>query len=442
MNFPIIAKTTKLLLIVLPCSGLSLFSSSLTFPDYLQPGSTYREYTIRLRENNIWRVTDPKAPHKGAQEFLPNRSIDLAVDSIKDVQKASIMISHWLGHAGTTGQVFFFNDAPAFNIPLNANYPASHRDRYYNLDNLSFDLPLEFLKEGVNTFRGSLLEEEQGKHWWGQWGWYLITLRTFFEPCHSQTSLKFLNLENSDTFNDNPTLKMEIISEHGVDRIEVFARYYDYDENGDYLFTDWHGFFHDLDSPEGHVGTIINDGDTDSKRTVHELEWDTEWIPDQQPGGIALIARMRDKEGNWSVGEVVKGLTLKREHRTVKLITAENFPTKLIRNGAREVIKFRTSKLDPMAEASRAVMKIRTWNGTNNERGYTPFVLNGSDINEQLVGKNHYYGLDTIHIDPAILVDGENSMEIFSETHHHGCEVLVPGPAIFVEWIRDADDAE
>ena len=59
MNVQLMTKHTAILLL-LPFTAISLYSSSLSFPDYLEPGARYREYTLRLREKNAWRVTDPK----------------------------------------------------------------------------------------------------------------------------------------------------------------------------------------------------------------------------------------------------------------------------------------------------------------------------------------------------------------------------------------------
>jgi len=417
------------LVLGLPALGDSLSGT----PEFLSPGANYLEYPVNHRTGNSWRVTDPLVERADARIFLPNNEFTIQDVDINSVTHAEIMLSHWLGHGGTFGQVVHFNDAPPIGISLETPYSALYRAYPLNMDNPILPLPLEYLKEGNNTYQGSIAQNLQGQHWWSQWGWYALYLRTYLPAETSQTTVAITNMQNGDVIQDNPELIIKASNPDGIQKIEVFAKYYGYDENGDYVFDDWHYFFLNNQGPEGHAGTIRL---TDTKTNFHSLTWNTEWIPDQEPGAVSLVVRVQDMQGIYTVSEAVTGLTLERPDSSVKLFLSGDVPLVLIRANTTRNIFIRIPNDYPLEQATAARMPIRTWNGANNEIQYTPLTINGSQELKIIRGANHYYKLESPNVDPDLLMRGNNILNLSSSTVHHGCEVLLPGPAFLVKWDR------
>jgi hypothetical protein len=174
--------------------------------------------------------------------------------------------------------------------------------------------------------------------------------------------------------------------------------------------------------------------------TTHSITWNTEWIPDQDVAAVSLVARVMDMNGSWTVTEAVTDLTLKRDHNSVKMFLPGTLPLHLIRAHTEEEISIRIPKGYPLQQASSVRMPIRTWNGTNNEVGYTPLKINEGDTLGIIRGANHYYKMESPEVDPALLLNGTNILHLTSTTEHHGCEVLLPGPAFLVKWNRAVSD--
>lgn len=396
-------------------------------PEFLKPGSIYRTYSTHLRSKNDWRVTDPKVRNEGGLEFLPNPKLSLNGVELEDVTHADLLIAHWLGHSGSLGQVFTFNDSPEMNIPLNPNLPSPKREKYLNMDNPVFPLDPKYIKRD-NIFSGSFEAAFQGKRSWGQWGWYHLYLHTYLAPSHPHPSVRIVNLKPGDSFSDHPAIQIEAQSPAGIKRVEVFAKYTGYDENGNNQFNDWHGYFYN-EEPQEHVGSIAGDAKKDG---LYEIRWDTAWVPDQRAGEVSLIARALDNKGIWSVSEAVADLTLKRSAYSIKMYTVDpdQIPTSLVRDGRSATMEITIP--DDLTNASDARIAMRTWNGFNNEQKHTPLSLNGGEPLKVIDGADHDYAFELEPLPHGSLRKGINTLELSSTTIHHGCEVLIPGPAILV----------
>ena len=122
---------------------------------------------------------------------------------------------------------------------------------------------------------------------------------------------------------ENPTITTAVTA-GSVDRIDVLASYYDYTTDGDGIYTGYHYDYYPLSTSENgmtlrnHVGTVTGSG--------RSVTWNTDWVPDQAPGGIKLIAHLRDAStGVWYCTQEVTELSLSRTG-SVKLYTAYDMP--------------------------------------------------------------------------------------------------------------------
>lgn len=63
------------------------------------------------------------------------------------------------------------------------------------------------------------------------------------------------------------------------------------------------------------------------------------------------------------------------------------------------------------------------------------FTLNGRDL--AVAGEGKHDVIYTVtRIEPGLLKQGANRMELLSDTEHHGIEILHPGPALMVRFRR------
>jgi hypothetical protein len=370
-------------------------------------------------------VTSPEATDPGARKYLPNPIWELEIDDLDGAIRAEVMLDRWGGHLGTTNPAIRFNSREWLRIgPPCRDAESGLSDNYYFQDNPVVPVPLEHLKVGKNLIEGTCSHRKAGG--WGQWGLYSLLLRVYYDPAIKRHPRGRIVLpRNGQTIEENPTITLEV-DEGEVDRIDVFAWYEGYDENGDGHFRDWHGgwFQPDRDTPAtwaGHVGTLL--------AAPFQITWDTSWVPDQTPGEIRLVARLRDRNGIWSVTPEVSELTLHRPAEKVALYRPVDFPPEFgVRVGQRRSTRIRLPDNYDATAVIRASLHYRTWHGW--DKHHAPYRLN--DFARLHEGKNHHYHYHVHVIDPAILRPGENSFEVYSETEHHMLEVLWPGPALII----------
>lgn len=406
---------------------LALIQTAPLLARELHPG-VYREYVINTRTGPNWRVTDPGVKRDDAKVFLPNPTFTFKDVNLHGAVRAELTMHHWVGHSGTKGQQIILNREHRIEIPVNeflVGMPYG-RVQYLNDSNPVIEVPIEWLRDGDNTIQGTIAPEYQGKHWWGQWGWYWISLRIW---CSEDQAVVphanvVVDVPGKTITGESIVLRIESAREEAIESVEFFARYHGYDEDGDNKFYDWHGFNVTPDRAEGSVGQDSN--------APFSATWDVTWIPDQEPGAISFIAIIRYGENTYRITQPVEGFSLERSH-SVQMVAAENFPITLVRNRIEASSLLFIPEEIPLDKVTAARLLIRTWNGENHEHGSTPLRFNRGDYHSGLIkGANHFYALDDAPIDPAWLNQGENQLFLYSDTVHHGCEVLVPGPAILL----------
>ena len=219
---------------------------------------------------------------------------------------------------------------------------------------------------------------------------------------------------------------MTVGDDKAVDEIQVLAKYYGYDENGDGYYYDWHHAYH-IDNIEDHAGT--------DSSAPWEITWNTDWVPDQKPESVSLMARIRDTSGIWFVAPVIDEITLERPAgMSVKMYTSYRIPEKFtVRNHA---FKSCYIHIDELENAQEAKLFHRTWNGSDTEasRGQIeePLIVNKHGF--KCFGENHYYALSGVDIHVSDLDMGEIEVSYTSDTEHHGIEILWPGPTIIIRY--------
>jgi len=408
----------------LPISAMAQFISGGP-----KPGDVYKEYVLTLKQGKkTWRVTDPNASHPGSpgnspSDYLPNEVHSFNIDDYANVERAEIVIDVWGGHVGTTGKKIKFNNNSWITIPELNTTPGSGQCYAQQL-NYTISIPVSHLKTGNNTIQGTSGGQTCYNFNWGQWGWYGAAIRVYYSTNKGHTTGQITSPSTGSTISDNPTI--QINPGGNVSKIDVLAKYEGYDTDGDGYFYEWGGDYHrtswsDDISLNNHVGTITS--------SPYQITWDTEWVPDQNPGAVSILAIIQNSNGYKYVTNEAKNLTLQRNNHSVRLYKPQNVPERFwVRAG-----QVRSSKVNipTLSNATEANVFVRTWNGRERHASYYTKV-NGYNLPSY--GLDHFYSLDMLNVPVSALNSGNNTITFQSSTTHHGIEILWPGPAVIVKY--------
>jgi len=396
-----------------------------------QPGDVYKEYAVSLRTGRNWRVTDPTVTRPDAVVFLPNPVLSITIGDLQDATRAEVLMDIWGGHVGTSNKQFRFNLNPWIRIPELPTIdfePECYMSQY----NVIMDMPLEYLVEGVNTFEGTSGGQICNNYNWGQWGWYVMMVRVYYDPAkkpHTRGHIEYP--VSGSVIVDNPVIR--VVAEHpdSVNQVQFLGKYLGFDQKGQGYFYDWHWAYHSIQI-EGYIGTTFN--------PPFNRTWNTTWVPDQEPESVAFKARIRGKNGVWYVTDVVDNITLDRsEAPSVKMYTATDIPkpfvVRILGNGNPRTRDCKIH-IPGLADAIEARFIHRTWNAADDDaaRGTITLPLGINGNGHKTMGINHFYALSSFNIPVSNLKEGENLITYTSNTTHHGIEVLWPGPAILVRY--------
>ncbi|RME67060.1 MAG: hypothetical protein D6781_13965 [Verrucomicrobia bacterium] len=394
-----------------------------------EAGAVFTE-NIRLMTGDDWRVTDPGAARfypEAVRNFLPNPRLDLPTDFAGGrPTAAALIIDYWSGHPGTVDKRVRLNDGPW--LPLEdglAGIAAEESHKAVAQHNPVLPWPIDRLNDGTNTIEGSC--GPNGFNW-GQWGWNAVLLRVFLDPETTPPHPARLNVPDSDgQLPEQPVLAIDAPeTAPAITEVRFYARCAEApDWDGDGRFGGWQGFFH-AGAWEAHIGTIT--------RPPWRQRWDTTWLPDQPPGGIALVAHVRDARGVWTVTPVVDGLSLLRDGRSVTMHRPHRvMPFFWVRDGRVKSAVIPVPLDTELRSVRAARLHIRGWNLRNNEQAFTPMRINTGPWLSCVTGRDHGFSQHLFAIDPALLQAGDNLVSFTSSTRHHGAEILWPGPTLLLE---------
>lgn len=392
------------------------------------PGTVFTDNPRRMTGQD-WRVTDPETAKyypEAVAPFLPNPRLGIPTTWAGGRPlRASLILDYWSGHPGTTAKRLRFNDGPW--RPLEAavtGIAAEEAHKTMAQFNPEVDWPVDELGEGENFLEGTAGPND---FHWGQWGWNAVVLRVQLDPTGTPPHpARLVAPSPGAVLPENPVLELAVPEgAPEVREVRFFARHLGPDVDGDGRFDGWQGFFHQGEWQD-HVGT---------RRTPPwRFTWDTEWVPDQPPGSIAVTAQVRDARGVWTVTPIVEGLTLERAGRSVTLHRPFRvMPYFWVRAGKVKscVIPVPLAAAPERARAAR--LQVRGWNLCNHELAHTPVRLNCGPWLNGLTGADHGFTRVLLPIDPTLLQGGDNLVTFTSDTEHHGAEILWPGPVLLLE---------
>lgn len=405
-------------------------------------GELYREYSRVMTGDRDWRVTDPNALNVGAQAYKPNPILNLTVADTVMAVRAEMVIMLFGGHVGTTQKRFRLNGNAWLTIPElgtgNGIPSGASGQCYMQQMNPVIAVPLSHLRQGTNTLEGTTGPQSCYSFNWGMYGWYGVILRVYYRPEKGGPRGTIAQPASGGIITENPVLGANVQGGTLVNRVEFFASYQGFDPDGDGVWGGYQHSYHRLPgetqmSTKFHAGTATV--------APFQVTWNTSLVPDQNPGTIAVQARIQDVNGLWYVTPAVTGLTLQRDSISVKQYRIQSVPDRwTVRDGrTTSTTNFLIPAADSLRWALSASFVMRTWNGNNSgaDPGETYYYrVNSYTVPTGQIGQSNFYALDIVPLPLSALVSGTNTFTAYSNTIHHGIDILYPGPAFIVRYSK------
>ncbi len=332
---------------------------------------------------------------------------------------AELYLELWGGHPGTANRRVTINGRTTYEIAdcggrVHCTY------QYPRIELKRTDL--------VNGYNALQFAVDQGKTFWGHMIVDNACLRAVLADDHPDLKKHGLigfaaSVRVVPAEGEKLRLSLDLPRERldDVAAVEFQALYDGYDENGNTLTRDWHGYTKGR-QPQAIVGAI--------SQPPFQVVWDTSMLPDQAGLAVRAIVRLKQEPNLCYQTPPARGIKLPpREGRTVRLYSASGIPEPFwSRAGRRKTCTIRLDVSPDMIE--RADLHVVVWDGgAGNVRDY--FTLNRHRVAVAGSGK-HDLIYTVTPIDPQHLQAGDNEIVLLSDTEHHGIEICLPGPALVV----------
>lgn len=461
------------------------------------PGDVYREYPFGGRTDECGQDAVDRGDCTSVR-WNPRNIYDPQVlenPRFSQIDKtnatrAEMAVEFWGGHIGTAQQQVSVNPNPAnftpppgdpdglppglsnvdwLDIPQPQVAPGEKSVCYFrNVMGRSI-VPIELgdLRDDQrNTFRfrgGRQDRDCQGTFSWGLYYIYAFRVRVYYNDSVPHPTGRITSPSNGATIGESPIITVDTSnSPVPVERVDLIAKYNDFDWDGNGVFREWQYRFehyvdrledsdrNDQDAQDGillrrHVGSRIS--------APYVFAWDTTWIPDQdQP--VELMARIRGTNGVYYMTEAVS-VNFERDGRSVRMFTVdpedmtENFG---VRQGrTTKDTQINVTRANPLSGAARGRLEMSTWAGTpdfNDSRernSFTRINLNGTEVinitrgssQRNRLGRVYNYGDVELNLREEAfetIEQGKNEFEIISNRASHAFEIHWPGPAIKIDY--------
>lgn len=377
--------------------------------------------------NSRFRVNAPETsihPAYGSRsEARGNGMMQIFIEEdLKAFNEVLFYTELWGGHPGTSGKRVSFNGRSTYLLPEvgTASEHCTHQYPVLALKNTD-------LVNGYNAIQFSC---DKGSTFWGH---FIVENAALLFPLQRTDSLLrstglpelTSSVQASKTGEDEFIVNLSVPEEfHGSISAVTFQGYYEgYDENGDGISKDWHGFTKGK-KPLATLGRV--------DQAPFSLTWNTRMLPAQKDVRIRALISFRDHPDLVFVSEPLEGLEIsERNGVDVRFQATEEMPHPFWSRANNK--RTATIRLDiEPTKIESAELHVVIWDGgTGSIEDY--FKINGHPLKTAGEG-NHDVLYSTHLIDPSILRQGVNEIELLSDTDHHGLEVLLPGPVLSIRY--------
>ncbi len=264
------------------------------------------------------------------------------------------------------------------------------------------------------------------------WGHYIVegaALRAVLRPEHPdllKSGLqKFSAVVTAAQANGKEAIRLSlnIPAEFQKRVAEVrFQGLYDgYDENGGGKESGWHGFTLGKE-PIAYLGV--------TKSAPFAADWDVSMLPAQTGVAARAFVYFNDAPGLVYVTRLAGGLNIApRQAANVRMIKPAVMPAESWSRVNKKITVRIPLDMEP-SRIERAQLHMTVWDGGCGAVKEC-VTLNGHPL--PVTGSGHHNLIySRLDIKPSMLKQGDNVVEVRSDTEHHGIEVMLPGPALFV----------
>lgn len=334
----------------------------------------------------------------------------------RTLESVDLYCELWGGHPGTANKRVTINGRSLYPLPENGT-AAGHCTHSYPLISLRRD-------DVVNGYNALQFACDKGSTFWGHFIVDNACLRARLPRGH--VDLKRLALEGfhaalraEQEGGERLAVWLESNAPERIARVDFQGFFEGYDENGDGLARDWHGFTKNR-QPEAWLGSASS--------APFRIEWDTGMIPGEQCALRAGVAFRGAPDLVYETAPLEPVPLPRKQNARVMCVAATSLPAPFwSRAGMRKeaVIEL------PVApgKVRRAKLHIVTWDGGRGTVKH-PFRINGQPV--EVCGAGKHDVIFSVRELPPKLLEKRNMAELVSDTDHHGIEVLLPGPALIL----------
>jgi hypothetical protein len=421
-----IKKATFILFLCIVFSG---YSNS-----YAQ-GMFFREYwaefdaEISNSKGRLLRVNDAELSlhevYGKRPEALANGFTLINVpEDLFGLQRAELYLEVWGGHPGTANKRAIVNGKQIY--PL-GNFGSEEKNCTYSYPVIP--LKVQHLVSGQNAFQFAC---DRGETFWGHFIIDQAAIRCYLKPNHPE--LKKNNLQDFEarvqlqpsglTLPNRVHVSLSYPEryEKSIISVEYFGRYEGFDDNGNKLDNDWHGYTHDR-KYVNHIGHVAS--------PPYAITWNTSMIP-SQPGPMAIKALVHLKGDFNYITETLDSLVFPTRRNNVELYKCSILPKPFWSRASNPATATIDLPRGP-ANAESARLIVRIWDGGEGTVK-EPFKINGHPYSITSGRANHDLVFTNVEVDIKHLKAGENTFTLLSDTEHHGIEVLLPGPCLVLRY--------
>ncbi|HAQ20524.1 MAG TPA: hypothetical protein DCR40_15035 [Prolixibacteraceae bacterium] len=285
----------------------------------------------------------------------------------------------------------------------------------------------QYLVNGINAFQFAC---DRGKTFWGHYIIDNMAVRCFLKADHPDLKAAGLN-----TFSAIPVTSQKVLADQAIFyldypkelesqivRVHYFAHYLGYDDNGNLLEDDWHGYTFKKEF-KNHMGT--------SGKAPYSVTWNTGMLPNQsKPMSVKALVEL--KNGFFYQTNELNSLSFPKERSNVQLYRCTEMPHPFWSRDKDE--KLAVIELpDDISKIETAQIWVRIWDGgEGNVRD--PFTINGFPYSITTGKAPHEVVFRILEVKKENLNPGKNIIRLFSDTKEHGIEMLLPGPCLLVKY--------
>jgi len=421
-----IKKATFILFLYIVFSGYSIsYAQGMFFREYwaeFDPG-------ISNSKGRMLRVNDAELSlhevYGKRPEALSNGFTLINVpENLFGLESAELYLEVWGGHPGTANKRVIVNGKQIY--PL-GNFGSEEKNCTYSYPVIL--LKAQHLVSGQNAFQFAC---DRGETFWGHFIIDEAAVRCYLKPEHPD--LKKNDLQDfkarvklqpqTSTLPDlvNISLSYPERYEQSIISVDYFSRYKGFDDNGNKIENDWHGYTLDR-KYVNHIGHVTS--------PPYAVNWDTSMIPSQS-GPLAIKAIVHLKGDFNYITEVLDSLVFPARRNNVELYKCSVLPKPFWSRASKPATATIDLPRDP-ANAESARLMVRVWDGGEGTVK-EPFKINGHPYSVTSGKAIHDLVFTNVEVDVKHLKAGTNTLTLLSDTEHHGIEVLLPGPCLLLQY--------